>query len=505
MKYKQSIMAAHPARQALFLLCLAPLLLFAGCGPAETPVKMARQGCLDCHQVELDPPHQLACTSCHRGEDPAEGQAEAHRGLLAKPAHPEHLEESCGSCHPQAVAAIGTSSHFTLPRTTNLTRAAFGATAPLASYRDTPVVETPQTPLELADDLLRRRCFRCHPASAGDAYPAVGRGTGCAACHLPFADGRLVSHRFAPPGDRQCLSCHYGNYVGFDYYGRFEHDFNREYRTPFLVEASTLRPYGVEFHQLQADVHHLAGMVCIDCHRSDELMTSGGAKPSCLGCHLPATSPTASPPSPPRVSREAAGAVHLGQDGRKRPIPPASHPAHHGERREAIACQSCHAQWAFNDVGKHYLRQDSDDLYDWWALAVQGSLAVERLVGNNTDFTREEWPVMMPDGLNGEERPGIWLKGFTMRRWETVQLGRDGAGRITPLRPVLDIALSWLDEEEVVRFDAVLAKSDHGGLRPYVPHTTGPAGIFAEERITAFLRREEAAKQQAAQPEPGRQ
>ncbi len=479
------------------LLLPALLLFLAGCQEGGPPTKTSPQNCLDCHAVALDPPHNLACTSCHRGEEPAESADTAHQGLIARPAHPDHLTASCGPCHRQEVAAVSASSHFTLPRTTNLTRAAFGAEEWLSSYRLTPVAENPESVLDLADDLLRRRCFHCHPASSGEAYAAVQRGTGCAACHLPFGDGRLLSHRFTAPADGRCLACHYGNYVGFDYYGRFEHDFNHEYRTPYLAPGSTPaapyppRPYGVEYRQLQPDIHQQAGMACIDCHGGDELMR-GGSSPTCQGCHLPGEQPG---PPPPRVDTGPSGARHLGVDGRERPIPPASHPAH--RRNPESSCQACHAQWAVSDLGRHFLRQDSDDLDDWWALAVQGSREVEELISTNTNFLRAELPVVMSDGLSGEKRPGIWLQGFTSRRWEMVELGRNRQGLISPMRPILDLSLSWLDEEEVVRFDAVPAESAgaNKGLRPYTPHTTGPAGLFAEERIAAFLRREEAARQ----------
>ncbi len=55
---------------------------------------------------------------------------------------------------------------------------------------------------------------------------------------------------------------------------------------------------------------------------------------------------------------------------------------------------------------------------------------------------------------------------------------------------MLDFALSWIDEEEEVRFDSVVPLSNHGGLRPYTPHTTGPAGLFYNERIRFFIENE---------------
>ena len=80
-----------------------------------------------------------------------------------------------------------------------------------------------------------------------------------------------------------------------------------------------------------------------------------------------------------------------------------------------------------------------------------------------------------------------------MRRWETPILGRNQDGAITTMRPMLDYSLSWIDEEEKVHFDSAAADDPRHGLRPYVPHTTGPAGLFHQQRIDSFLQEEKAA------------
>lgn len=105
----------------------------------------------------------------------------------------------------------------------------------------------------------------------------------------------------------------------------------------------------------------------------------------------------------------------------------------------------------------------------------------------------------MTDKITGEKKKGLWHQGYTMRRWETVQLGRDEEGRISVMRPALDLHLSWIDAEHKVRFDAVPAnipatgtktQASSKGLRPYTPHTTGPAGMFYQQRLQEFYRLE---------------
>lgn len=472
----------------IFLLSLLFLFL-AGCREEiRQPAKLLQ--CTSCHDVELDANHRLACTSCHQGNNGARDKAGAHSRLVARPAHPDSMQSVCGKCHNAEVAGVAESSHFTLKDSTNAFRAAFGADETLAGFRDVPGKDHAESVLDLADDLLRRRCFRCHPYTPGDDYPAVKRGVGCSSCHLAYFAGKLKSHTFQKPRDQQCLSCHYGNYVGFDYYGRFEHDYNAEYRTPFTTTGEFFRPYGVEYHQLAPDIHQQRGLACVDCHSGVELMRpSPDIKPSCAACHAAAELAIS---LPPRVERRENSYILRAGDGKEHPIPLLQHSTHF-TFSENITCQGCHAQWTFNDIGKHYLRSDTDDVDPWTLLATQGSFEIEQLVEHNSNFANTELPMQMTDKLTGAARPGVWYKGFTMRRWEQPVLGRNEAGAITTMRPMLDYRLSWIDETETVRFDSAAANDSMQGLRPYIPHTTGPAGVFYRERIDAFLTEEHTA------------
>jgi hypothetical protein len=479
---------------ALYLMVL--VLLLSGC-TGEEPNTVSLFTCVDCHTIHTDANHQQACISCHKGNDQATDKDTAHAGYIPSPAHPEHLVESCGSCHAEITDKIGDSMHFTLNNSTNLFRKAFGAENELASFLDTPQKSDPESVLELADDLLRRRCFQCHPYNSGDNYPNVTHGTGCASCHMVFTEGKVESHSFQKPGDAQCLSCHYGNYVGFDYYGRFEHDLNYEYRTPFTTKEKHFRPYGVEYRQLKPDVHQIRGMACIDCHKGEELMQKEGKIPSCKACH---SREELEHSLPADVEKVEGGFILHGRDGKEHSIPLMKHPAHE-EQAETISCQACHAQWTYNDYGRHFLRSDTDDFDEWYLLSVQGNFEIETIIENNTDFDKDELPAIMTDKITGEPEPGLWHKGYTMRRWETPILGRDENGTITTMRPKLDYFLSWIDEEETVRFDSVQSQAKNSGIRPYVPHTTGPAGIFYRERIQQFLAQERSAAESSPDEE----
>lgn len=469
------------------ILSITPLLIvliffLGGCTDKDTELFGK---CISCHtETHGGPDHRFACTSCHAGNSKEKDSDKAHFGLVADPAHPNHLTTVCGQCHEKEVTGISTSLHLTLGNKINLVRQTYGAEQQLSSLTEIPKHEDPESILELVDDLLRRRCLTCHLYYQGESYSATSHGTGCAACHMAFKKGKPVSHEMlASPTDNQCLSCHYGNYVGSDYYGRYEHDLNEEYRTPYYVNQDT-RPYGVEYHQLIPDIHQQKGLHCIDCHSGNELMNTGNfVKPSCRSCHDRALLKESLPQG---VSVTGDAFVFTIKDtGETLPLTTMTHPAH--KLVDRVDCQACHAQWSFNDGSTHLLRSDLDDYEEWDRLTVQGSHELETLLENNLDFDKEELPPAMTDKISGDKLPGIWYKGYLERRWERMLLGLDENGRVTVVRPILDYTLSWIDEDETVRYDSVTTPAADNGLRPYTPHTTGKAGMFYELRIRPFL------------------
>ncbi|MBT8328117.1 MAG: hypothetical protein KJN87_00305, partial [Desulfofustis sp.] len=226
---------------------------------AATGFNEQSRHCLSCHQIELDQAHRLDCLTCHLASDDPTGYPEEHDPVLATPAHPDQAQEICGPCHAHEVEMVAANNHYLLSGHISVVTEAFGN--PIEITGDT--LETglssyaePETVDQLVQDLLVRRCLRCHVYDKGDDFSAVTHGVGCGACHLSFKDGRLASHIFmAQPDDLRCLSCHYGNHVGFDYYGFYEHDLNEEYRTPYLADTTEQLAYGVENHTLARDVH----------------------------------------------------------------------------------------------------------------------------------------------------------------------------------------------------------------------------------------------------------
>ena len=472
-----------------FLFCILFFLCSCSGEEPETPapepaiVKERTYSCRDCHDVQLDKNHRdITCTDCHNGNDDVQSEELIHENLIKRPAHPFHMEQTCGPCHPNEVNSARHSLHFTLKNETNSVRRAFGAEHDLQSLADIPQHEEISSALSLAEDLLRRRCLRCHVYYEGDAYPETIRGTGCAACHLLYSAGKMSSHSFVKsPPDSQCLHCHQGNYVGADYYGRFEHDHHWDYRSPYLKDGTTSRPYGVEFHQLSEDVHKMAGLSCIDCHSGQELMRNSTIKTTCRSCHFP--EPDKPLPVDNLIFEEDRLLLTTRLTNSTKTVPRAVHPAH-DKYKEKAGCAVCHAQWAFTDEATHLFRIDVEEFDPWGALFTQGSSEVEDQVVMSL-YGDESYPyVFMRDKITGELYTGLWLKGFELRRWEFPIICKDEEGVLQICRPLLDLHLSYVNENEDLIFDAISPTSGPpSGLLPYVPHTIGKAGAFFSERL----------------------
>jgi hypothetical protein len=478
-------------RSPFFLVLLLSCILLFTSGCREEQSKTAdsavlTSGCRSCHDVKIDVNHQFSCTDCHRGIEGEKSLEVSHQGLVSQPAHPDNAESFCGPCHDRELTMVSNNSHYTLGQHINLVRNAFNVSEKNVSIDDISSSTTPDSQLQLVDDLLRRRCLRCHVYGEGDDFPMTKRASGCGACHLEYYGGLMVSHQFLKqPTDSRCLSCHYGNHVGFDYYGRFEHDLNEEYRTPNTTREDYFRPYGVEFHQLEPDIHQKSGMICIDCHDQNQVMSTATTGTTCKSCHDSDTVQTNINESITFVDNHYLFTSKA--TGKVSPLPIMVHPAHR-KYNNKISCQGCHALWAYDDDQTHLVRIDHDDFDEFEKLTLDGSSEVFQIVSSQMEFDAEWLDPVMTDKFTGESLPGIWFKGFKQRRWENIRLVPDAEGTLQVARPLLDLHLSWIDEEEVVQFDNITVLPDTSRSIPYAPHTIGKAGPFYEKRFSHLLK-----------------
>ncbi|MBI3091823.1 MAG: hypothetical protein HYY96_14270, partial [Candidatus Tectomicrobia bacterium] len=260
------------------------------------PEVASRKRCLSCHEgiesinqaMALTWGADTKCEVCHAGNPTANTKDAAHQGMHADPGDYRVVEQTCGQCHSDTgklradvqglipnvrdvsrVVSRSERDHVnrglrsrmaTAAGEINTLRYLWGAqespaprygtrgvrALPSPSGEQPPaapekIEELPGAGASHADALLRRACLSCHLWSGGEASFGRYRGSGCTACHVPYADdGR--SRSGDPTLDRekpghperhtitvrvptsQCLHCHRnaGLHLGPSFTGRLE-------------------------------------------------------------------------------------------------------------------------------------------------------------------------------------------------------------------------------------------------------------------------------------------
>ena len=446
--------------------------------------------CLNCHRgiEKISDNHNFTCSTCHNGNPAAETVSLAHSGLIRNPSAPAYVDDKCGRCHKKEIENVRKSLHSTQAKVIAVTRFLFGAqktpdfiygASDKGGFKLLPEPPPhPETPSEIVDDLLRRKCLRCHINTEGIRSQGFYRASGCAACHVVYDNdgiykgndmslrhkrGYPAFHRFVKNiPDVQCMHCHNGNRVGADYHGYFEHDYDRAFRSPYPEKII----YGIDFHYLKKDLHAERGLTCIDCHRgimNDESVT-------CESCHGGFnTHPD---------SRFVNQNVMLTVSGEKLKVPAFRKDIDgHDENHRNVECSLCHASWAYGDYGLHLVRIDIPDYYPWRRLILQGDPIVTEFLSKQLSKPFEKWDMpVMKDFIDGSLKRGLWLMGWSLRRWEIIPMGVNKNGKFSAYRPMYQIFVSYVDSEGYVIMDSEIPIRGDGkvwGSVPFTPHTTG--------------------------------
>lgn len=475
------------------------MLFYYGCSLPERPV-FQKIGCVSCHSVAFS--HGLSCEVCHGGNSNKSTKQAAHAGFVANPASPQHMQGICGSCHINEAISAAQSSHFTLIHEIQKTWKAFFPDEEMdlnGLQRVAASPSEPMTPRRLVADMLVRRCLRCHPYTSGDSYAMTRRNTGCAACHKIHASSTKRVQ------DEHCLSCHYANFVGWDYYGRFEKDYEEDYRAPLEQGRISLRPYGIEWHEMTPDVHKRAGLSCTDCHALGPCQEQNGQKRrlECVDCHMSVASDADDKHSQAEDDMLQKRAVQF-----KGPEMRPDRVGHRKEDRNQVSCAACHALWSVQDIQRSLTLQETPLWEEWSYLMVQGSSEVEGIVAYHL-LKQAFWqpfepgmeivnsmPVFMGNARCGQEPcmknkfthdcgKGVWFEAFLQRRWAPVPLGRDKDGRISVMRPILDLELFYMNKYGQAVINGLRPVA--GRMQPYTPHTIGKADEFRSREVAAML------------------
>jgi hypothetical protein len=482
-----------------------------------------RERCLDCHAgIERASASHDGCVSCHGGNPEATAKAEAHAGIwgFANASYPARWEKGCGGCHAYQLERVRTSQMFTNAGMIGRIQATWEGETPGTVYAaggaslhdpaGRPLAQHPVAQLDnLSGDLYRKFCSRCHLARQSASLESNGHPAGCAACHFPYGEGARyrggdrtmtgktlhgATHAMdGLPRMDACLACHQrsGRHA-LSYQGLMDGN-NSLVPTraggPGPVRASDER----NFTHVAADAHFEAGMECIDCHTSRELMGEGYAAADmrgqleirCEDCHgdgerRPVLATVGREhEAPVRESRQYAVRVRPGdrvvltskgrpysnvfaegdavvlatkRTGKKlRCAVVTGSPEHRVAGHERLACSACHSRTVVQCYGCH-------TAYD------------RRHAG---------W-----DFVQGRETEGEWSETEDVRRLYPFPLALDGRGRISPVTPGCQTFVTVIEKDgRASRSESVSLYRGKPQLRfaPFFGHNTGKKAVGCTE------------------------
>ena len=188
---------------------------------------------------------------------------------------------------------------------------------------DAPTVEEVHKDPSLAVfTYLRQECLRCHTGSKGRYKRGDYRGIGCASCHVPYSNegfyegsdkkikkderGHMLTHQiqssrkvkvtvndinYSGVPVETCSTCHNrGKRIGVSYQGLME----TEYQANFDDEGNGQpKLHTKRYLHMKEDIHYKLGMLCQDCHTSNDLhgdgflsgANLGAVEVECQDCH----------------------------------------------------------------------------------------------------------------------------------------------------------------------------------------------------------------------------
>jgi len=320
-------------------------------GTAPLPMILGRpEGCMACHadMTGFSPAHQpqaMGCAACHLGNIFTLDQRRAHAGMVLVPGNIADAGRTCGqsACHAEVVPRVERSIMATFAGVIATNRKVFGE-GEGAGHGAAPAPPPPPPHVRdlrhtAADSHLRQLCVSCHLGQAKTVWGPItqeSRGGGCNACHLkysPEAASALAAYvpevperedggapTPPPPSGKpfpkvhprlsvqadgsHCFGCHSrSSRIATSFEGWHE---LRNDPSPAALAASAAQFRQLDdtryFVRKSADVHHTAGLDCIDCHTALEVMGAGLAvaykaqalRVRCEDCHVPAGTQIAS-------------------------------------------------------------------------------------------------------------------------------------------------------------------------------------------------------------------
>ncbi len=370
------------------------------------------ESCIQCHQntkgySKYHNPEFIGCASCHLGNIVSNDKNEAHKGMVLVPGNLSDAKETCGKCHPNELRKIENSLMTTNSGIVAVDKYVFGEADSLDYHYHIKEIKN-----SASDKHLRDLCANCHLGAEKTTYGEItqlSRGGGCNACHLNYSNeakqdlaSYLASNKSKLPefhpstnifaNDTHCFGCHSRssristNYMGLQETLLDESEVNN------IDEYTVLEDKRV-YKNLEEDVHHTKGLLCIDCHSSHEVMGDGkkyaheeqAVKLQCTDCHFkdkPNTIPydsldqesllvflhrdykhddkqiiVAKKDGHPLVNTfvDSLGGAFLisKKDGSLHSLKPQSEVCSRDNAHKDVSCATCHSSWTSRCIGCH--------------------------------------------------------------------------------------------------------------------------------------------------------
>lgn len=392
-------------------------------------------------------------------------------------------------------------------------------------------------PEEAAFTYIRDQCDRCHWAVRGRKTRGDYRGMGCSACHIPYGTeglyegndpnipkdmpGHLLVHSIqATRGAKvtvhgktytgipteTCAVCHNrGKRIGVSFQGLMESAFE----SPCTEGGGGQLPLHTKHYiAMQEDVHARKGMLCQDCHTSNDVhgdgflagSNLGAVEIECSDCHgTPAAYPWELPlgymdefddapkEGPARGTANALyspleqGTVNPVEDGylitaRGNPLPGSVRRGNRvvvhaagGKDLElkplklllAENALSAEGKLAMSGVAAHMKKMECYACHDTWAPQCYGCHVKVDYSGGKKgfDWTEAGHVHARSDPRGASEQgydcaiPGQTSEQRSYMRWEDPILGVNGEGRVSPIIPGCQVSVTVIDADgnDVVR------------------------------------------------------
>jgi hypothetical protein len=502
----------------LLSLPLIVLLLFPGC----THLNSQASTCESCHLgIEQVSHTHPVCVSCHRGNPQAKRKELAHRTMYGpkNPSVPVYWEKSCGACHLYQLGRMRSNLMYTntgMIKNIQLTwegedgrlYAGYGDWVFDAKGNERKLESVAELD-NISGELYRKFCSLCHVGIETWGTYSTNHASGCAACHFPYNDratyeGKDPTVRGKPPysashameklpDNQVCFRCHNrSGRIALSYTGLNDGN-NSMVPTknglPGPVLISGLR----NATHIAPDVHFAAGMDCIDCHTSRDVMGDGYAyenmylqtEISCEDCH-------SGPNKAPRyreIIRENDEAIRESQSYKIQMRP--------GMKMMLTAKGRTYSNGFYRDGTVFVLGKRSGKLFKSKVITgtpehtVVGhgrmecyachSRTVAQCYGCHTKYDKSD---LGTDHIKGEVTPGRFSETEDYRMLYPFPLALNQRGRISPVTPGCQTFIT------IVEADGSTSKSEYVAkykgkhqlrFTPFYSHNTGKKAVGCGE------------------------